>query len=658
MTKLLLMVCAIVVAVSLVVLAVMPGAADQGSPAEADAETALLLADSGESSPFTALPPPLPDVNGDGCIDVLDVILAGQHFGETGAPGWIPEDVTQNGTINVLDIVLILSQFGQGTCPGGSPGFGVAGVGILPLATTVSQGEVFSVDVGVAQAVPIAGSQFSLSFDPALLAALVVTEGDLLNQDGAGTFFSPGVIDNVVGSVTGVVGAIITPGASVSTPGTFATVQFIARTQPGTSALGLSDVRVGNPQGQRLVTVATNGEVTVQPPPTPTPSPTPGPPTVTAVSPLFGQQGTTLTVNITGTGFDGATGASFGAGIAVNSFTVNGSTEISAGITVAEDAALGLRDVSVTTPLGTGTRTSCFAVTPPPLPCRFHGTVTVGGINVPDGTQIAATIAGDTHTTTTPSEYGVSTYALTIVPPGGTCYILGTPIAFRIGELDAEQTGFWVPGGNTELNLTAGTGETTVFVSPSDQAVCQGDVFTVDVAVNPAAPVSGAQFNLCFNPNVLVANGVAEGNLLNQDGADTYFNAGAIDNGAGCITNVFGAVITPGGSVSTPGTFATISFTATARGASSLDLSNVIVGGAGGGLVTVVVGGNVGVESCARWDVNSDGCADVLDIILVGQGFGQSGPSCWTPDDVNCDSAVNVLDIIVIGQHFGAGCAV
>jgi len=42
----------------------------------------------------------------------------------------------------------------------------------------------------------------------------------------------------------------------------------------------------------------------------------------------------------------------------------------------------------------------------------------------------------------------------------------------------------------------------------------------------------------------------------------------------------------------------------------------------------------------------------------VGQGFGQSGPSCWTPDDVNCDSMIDVLDIIVIGQHFGAGCPV
>lgn len=643
---------------SLAVLVGMPGAADQTAPVSVHAGAVLPPAAGGENSSLVALPPPLPDVNGDGCIDVLDVILVGQHFGETGAPGWIAEDVTQNGIVNALDIAYILSLFGQGSCPGGSPGFGAASVSIVPPATTVSAGDVFSVDVYVTHLVPVAGAQFSLNFDPALLAALAVTEGNLLNQGGASTFFSPGLIGNVAGSITGVLGAITAPGAAVAAPGVLATVQFVAKTQPGTAALNLSDVRVGNPQGERLVTLVTGGQVTVLPPatPTPTPAPTPGPPTVTAVNPLFGYQGATLTVTIGGTGFDGASDVSFEAGITVDSFAASSPTEISASITIAADAALGFRDVSVTNQFGTGTRVDAFAVIASPLPCRFHGTVTVGGLDVADGTQITATIAGDTYGTTTPSEYGVSTYALTIVPPEGSYYVPGTPITFKIGDLAAEQVGFWVPGGDIELDLTAGTGETTVFVFPSDRAVCQGDVFTVDVAVNPAAPVAGAQFNLCFNPSVVIANSVVEGNLLNQDGAKTVFSAGAIDHGAGCIRNVFGVIVTPGASVSAPGAFATVSFTAVAQGASALDLSNVIVGGPDGGVSILVVDGGVGVESCARWDVNSDGCVDVLDIILVGQRFGESGASCWIPEDVNCDGAINVLDAIVIGQDFGAGC--
>jgi len=47
------------------------------------------------------------DVNCEGAINVLDMILIGQHWGQTGAPGWIPEDVNGDGTVNVLDMILV-----------------------------------------------------------------------------------------------------------------------------------------------------------------------------------------------------------------------------------------------------------------------------------------------------------------------------------------------------------------------------------------------------------------------------------------------------------------------------------------------------------------------------------------------------------------------
>jgi len=47
------------------------------------------------------------DLNGDGRVNVLDMIRVGQHQGESGQPGWIPEDVNQDGTVNVLDMVII-----------------------------------------------------------------------------------------------------------------------------------------------------------------------------------------------------------------------------------------------------------------------------------------------------------------------------------------------------------------------------------------------------------------------------------------------------------------------------------------------------------------------------------------------------------------------
>ena len=47
------------------------------------------------------------DVNGDGTASVLDMILVGQHWGETGLTGWIREDANEDGTVNVLDMIVV-----------------------------------------------------------------------------------------------------------------------------------------------------------------------------------------------------------------------------------------------------------------------------------------------------------------------------------------------------------------------------------------------------------------------------------------------------------------------------------------------------------------------------------------------------------------------
>jgi len=47
------------------------------------------------------------DVNGDGTTNVLDMVLVGQHWGETGLTGWIREDANEDGTVNVLDMIVI-----------------------------------------------------------------------------------------------------------------------------------------------------------------------------------------------------------------------------------------------------------------------------------------------------------------------------------------------------------------------------------------------------------------------------------------------------------------------------------------------------------------------------------------------------------------------
>jgi hypothetical protein len=47
------------------------------------------------------------DINQDGHTNVQEMIIIGQHMGETGSPGWIPEDVNDDGVISVLDNIAI-----------------------------------------------------------------------------------------------------------------------------------------------------------------------------------------------------------------------------------------------------------------------------------------------------------------------------------------------------------------------------------------------------------------------------------------------------------------------------------------------------------------------------------------------------------------------
>ena len=92
-----------------------------------------------------------------------------------------------------------------------------------------------------------------------------------------------------------------------------------------------------------------------------------GAPTLQSVTPNTGQQGQTLaSVAIAGQNTNwvqGTTVASFGAGITINTLTVNSSTSATANITVQNGASLGARTVSMTTGTEVASLASGFTVT-------------------------------------------------------------------------------------------------------------------------------------------------------------------------------------------------------------------------------------------------------------------------------------------------------
>lgn len=52
------------------------------------------------------------DMNGDGTVDMQDLLSVALHFGASGTPGWIIQDVREDGKINILDLLMIVLNWG------------------------------------------------------------------------------------------------------------------------------------------------------------------------------------------------------------------------------------------------------------------------------------------------------------------------------------------------------------------------------------------------------------------------------------------------------------------------------------------------------------------------------------------------------------------
>ena len=119
---------------------------------------------------------------------------------------------------------------------------------------------------------------------------------------------------------------------------------------------------------------------------------------------------------------------------------------------------------------------------------------------------------------------------------------------------------------------------TSIYIScPS--SVITNQEFTLDIVINPATAIAGAQFSLGYNPAYLTVDNVAEGNLFTQNDNSTYFYEGTTDNVDGALQNVADVALGGGSSVSTMGTMAVITMIAgTNNGDVLLSLSNVIIG--------------------------------------------------------------------------------
>jgi hypothetical protein len=123
---------------------------------------------------------------------------------------------------------------------------------VTPSKDIVRQGEEFTVAIEVipGDAVNVAGLQLNILFSDEALRVDSIQGGNFLTQNGDPIYFVPGVIGP--SSVVKIVGVIVEPGKSVSSPGTFAILNCTALNAGRTSNFQLQGVIVGDVEANSL----------------------------------------------------------------------------------------------------------------------------------------------------------------------------------------------------------------------------------------------------------------------------------------------------------------------------------------------------------------------------------------------------------------------
>ena len=197
----------------------------------------------------------------------------------------------------------------------------------------------------------------------------------------------------------------------------------------------------------------------------------------------------------------------------------------------------------------------------------------------------------------------------------------------------------------TEYTVSMGVG-----YAFSQTPIHTGDIFTLNIRAENIFDMAGWQFDIAFDPAILEAVDVSEGDFLKTDGGTTFFQGGSIDNASGKITGLNAARLS-GGGVSGTGLLLQVRFKAKAAGETELALDKFQFGSttgdnipAGPHEIRIVV-----EERLATGDVNRDGVISILDLILVAQQLGRRVPA-GSPVDINGDGVVSILDLIRVAQ--------
>ena len=116
--------------------------------------------------------------------------------------------------------------------------------------SNIHVGDTFTLDISAEDVIDLAGWQFDIAFDAAMLEAISVDEGDFLKTGGGTTFFQKGKIDNRSGKIIGLNSARLS-GDGVNGTGSLLSVNFSAKAV-GETQLKLQNFQFGSSTGSLI----------------------------------------------------------------------------------------------------------------------------------------------------------------------------------------------------------------------------------------------------------------------------------------------------------------------------------------------------------------------------------------------------------------------
>jgi hypothetical protein len=145
-------------------------------------------------------------------------------------------------------------------------------ISVQPASVNKSVGETFSLDIRISDVTDLYAFQFDIEFDPSILSATSITDGEFLPIADSLGFFTLG-INNVVGSIGYITNTLTGTIPGVSNSGVLASIDFKA-IGIGTSDVSLSNVMLLDSSLNEITTTESLGSnVTVQGSLNPVPEP-------------------------------------------------------------------------------------------------------------------------------------------------------------------------------------------------------------------------------------------------------------------------------------------------------------------------------------------------------------------------------------------------